>query len=348
MKLLIITQKVDREDSVLGFFHRWIEEFSKHAESVIVICLYKGVYSLPPNVKVLSLGKEERESRIQYVTRFYSYIWKERKNYDSVFVHMNQEYILLGGMLWRMWRKKITLWYVHRQVNAKLRIAVKFSHEIFTSRPETLNLKSLKVNYLGHGIDISKYQNTPTLESFPKKITYVGRITTIKNVHVFIEVIRILNEKFPGKYQGLIVGEAITDKDSEYKEKLLELVGKYNLSSVVVFAGNKTMSEIPEIFKNTWMSINLSPTGGMDKTVLESLASNRPVFASNKVFEKVFSEYSDIFMIDASDPESIAKKIEEGGQRQDFSKITNILSEKVRKEYDVSILIGNVTDILNA
>ena len=32
MKLLIITQKVDSADPILGFFHQWVEEFAKHCE----------------------------------------------------------------------------------------------------------------------------------------------------------------------------------------------------------------------------------------------------------------------------------------------------------------------------
>src|SRR3989338_7648361 len=59
MKLLIITQKVNQEDSVLGFFHSWIREFASRFEEVTVICLEKGVYNLPENVEVFSLGKEE-------------------------------------------------------------------------------------------------------------------------------------------------------------------------------------------------------------------------------------------------------------------------------------------------
>ena len=62
MRLLILTQKVDINDNNLGFFHRWIEEFARHCESVIVVCLQKGEYHLPPNVKILSLGKEKKYS----------------------------------------------------------------------------------------------------------------------------------------------------------------------------------------------------------------------------------------------------------------------------------------------
>src|SRR3989338_3997811 len=96
MKLLIITQKVDKNDPILGFFHRWLEEFAKNVEKLTVICLGKGEYDLPENVRVLSLGKESGHSKIKYLRRFYKYIWMERKNYDAVFVHMNPEYVILG------------------------------------------------------------------------------------------------------------------------------------------------------------------------------------------------------------------------------------------------------------
>ena len=86
MRLLVITQKVDRNDPVLGFFHRWIEEFAKHCEKVTVICLEMREHRLPINVRVLSLGKEQNKSKLKYIFRFYRYIWQERNNYD---VHRN-------------------------------------------------------------------------------------------------------------------------------------------------------------------------------------------------------------------------------------------------------------------
>ena len=134
MKLLIITQKVDKNDSVLGFFHGWIVEFAKHCEKLTVICLYKGEYDLPENVKVLSLGKETGRSRLKYVFRFYKYIWKYRKDYDNVFVHMNHIYVVLGGTFWKILNKKIILWYNHISGSVSLNIALFFVNYIcFTS-----------------------------------------------------------------------------------------------------------------------------------------------------------------------------------------------------------------------
>jgi len=154
MKLLIVTQKVDIQDDNLGFFHRWIEEFAKHCELLTVICLQRGEYHLPSNVKVLSLGKETRSSRILYLWNFYKYIFLERNNYNGVFVHMNKEYVLLGGFLWKLWNKKVTLWYAHGHTNWILRVAEKIVDTIFTSTKSGCRLNSPKIKIVGQGIDV--------------------------------------------------------------------------------------------------------------------------------------------------------------------------------------------------
>ena len=170
MKLLICTQKVDINDDLLGFFHSWIQEFSKNCEQVTVICLYKGDYDLPDNVKVLSLGKEKINQKatglsnrliikLLYFFNFYKYIWQERKNYDSIFVHMNPIYVLLGGVFWQMWRKKIGLWFAHGHVPWELKIAERFVDDIFTASSESVSLKSNKIKVIGHGIDIKQFKN---------------------------------------------------------------------------------------------------------------------------------------------------------------------------------------------
>ena len=79
MRLLIVTQKVDEHDAVLGFFHRWIVGLAKHCERMTVICLEEGAHHVPENVKVLSLGKEEGVNKLGYLYRFYKNIWRERR-----------------------------------------------------------------------------------------------------------------------------------------------------------------------------------------------------------------------------------------------------------------------------
>src|SRR3989344_3874479 len=119
MKLLICTQVMDVSDPILGFFCRWVEEFAKHCEKVTVICLREGEHDLPDNVRIYSLGKKGKDSnrsstmiyhsasRLRYALRFWLLLWKVRKEYDAVFVHMNPEYMVLGSAWWRLWGKKV-------------------------------------------------------------------------------------------------------------------------------------------------------------------------------------------------------------------------------------------------
>jgi hypothetical protein len=131
MRLLVITQKINNTDPVLGFFHQWIAEFAKRAESIIAICLEKGTCALPANVRVRSLGKEVRPSRLLYLVHFFTYLWQERKNYDAVLVHMNQEYVLLGALPWRLLGKKIYMWRNHHSGSVFTQIAGYLCNKVF-------------------------------------------------------------------------------------------------------------------------------------------------------------------------------------------------------------------------
>ena len=188
--ILIITQKVDKKDSILGFFHAWIEEFSKHFTFVTVICLQKGAVNLPNNVSVFSLGKETKGGRISYIYNFYRYIFSFRKNYDVVFVHMNPIYVILGGIFWRLFGKHIALWYTHKHVDMKLRVAERLTHKIFTASKESFRLPSRKLMVVGHGIDTEKFK--PDFHVHDEKcfsVITVGRISPVKNYEIIIEAI---------------------------------------------------------------------------------------------------------------------------------------------------------------
>jgi hypothetical protein len=158
MKLLIVAQVIDKNHPILGFFHRWVEEFAKHCEHIHIICLQKGVFDFPANVTVHSLGKEEERGKLVYLLRFYSLIWKLRHDYDQVFVHMNQIYVILGAPLWRTWSKKVGLWYAHGAVSYSLKVAVRLANIVFTSTEEGLRIATPKKVIVGQGIDTAIFQ----------------------------------------------------------------------------------------------------------------------------------------------------------------------------------------------
>ncbi|MBI2989766.1 MAG: glycosyltransferase family 4 protein [Candidatus Magasanikbacteria bacterium] len=287
MKLLLITQTVDRDDTDLGFFHTWIKKIAGQVDTLTVICLKKGDYDFPLNVNVLSLGKEEGTSRFVYLFRFYRYIFSERKHYDHVFVHMNPEYLILGGFFWRLSRKKVLLWYTHKAVNFKLRLAEKIATKIFTASKESFRLPSKKVEVLGHGIDVDLFSNiSDTRKNNSVRLMCVGRISLVKDLETVILGFHKVVEKHPERALVLdIIGEPITVADQEYKKVLEELIQRLNLSDKLRFIGGKKYHEMAKEYAASDILVHTSKTGSMDKVVLEALASGLRVISSSEAYE---------------------------------------------------------------
>src|SRR3989344_9079433 len=133
MKLLITTKTVDENDQLLGFFIEWVRLFSKKFEKITVLCLEKGKFELPKNVKVINIGKYRGLGKLRILFSLCFISFNLRGEYDAVFVHMNPIWMVLGGLCWKMMGKKRTLWYTSGGVTLKLKVAEKFSDVIFTS-----------------------------------------------------------------------------------------------------------------------------------------------------------------------------------------------------------------------
>src|SRR5690349_15894229 len=132
MKLLIVTQTLDANDPVLGFFHSWVHALAPKFEKINVIALGVGVHLLPENVRVHSLGKEKgKRSAFSYALSFFSLAWHLQGEYDAVLVHMNQEYILLTGWLWKLLGKRIYMWRNHSAGSFLTDTAAAFCDKIF-------------------------------------------------------------------------------------------------------------------------------------------------------------------------------------------------------------------------
>ena len=275
MKLLIITQKVNKDDSILGFFHRWIEEFAKNTEQVTVICLEEGEHNLPQNVRVFSLGKEKGDRKLKRVLNFYKYIWQFRKDYDAVFVHMNPIYLCLAGLFFKLFRKPAFLWYTHKHVDLKLKIAVFFAKKVFTASTESLRFRTNKKVVTGHGIDTEFFKPTNSKIN-NKNIITVGRISSVKNIDKIVEIVSNLKD-----YKLEIVGAPVHNNDFEYAQKIYMDVQKNNLSDRIVFSGPVKLENLPEVLNKSHIFINMSKTGSLDKAILEALSCGLQVITTN-------------------------------------------------------------------
>lgn len=348
MKLLILTQAVDRKDPVLGFFHAWISEFARHTEQITVICLQKGEYQLPENVSVHSLGKEEKRSRIRYLFRFYTYIWRFRHDYDTVFVHMNPEYAILGGFFWRLQNKRIGLWYVHRARTWIMRLGTIFSHLVFTSAEKSFSVRSKKVHVVGHGIDTKLFSELPLapVDAITPRLLFVGRVSPIKRIEVCIEALARLREK--GVTATLdIYGAPLMRGDAAYLTRLQKQIETLKLVECVTFHGAIANDQLPHIYAAHSALVNASPTGGVDKVVLEAMASGLPVFVSNRSFEKYLGEFAETLITDGS-AEDFAAHISGFLPRADMRHVQERMRQLAFEHADISKLIPAIMQLYGA
>lgn len=336
MRLLIITQTVDKDDPILGFFHHWLELFSKRVDKVTVICLNKGHHTLPSNVEVLSLGKEISTSKMFYLQNFFSYIFKKKNDYSHVFVHMNPIYVVLGGLFWRMWKKKVSLWYIHRHVDWKLLIAERLSDTIFTATKESFRIESPKRVFIGHGIDADLF--TCSQEKLSSQtILSVSRIDPIKNLETLVGAANILHK------EGLTLNVRIVGPvgNKEYFKKLTKLIDSLSLTEIISFIPPKTGQALVDEYCSAAVSVNLSPTGGTDKVILESLSCGTPAVVSNKALIELFGDHSSSLIFKEEDAQDCAQKIKFFLNNSE-NEIAKDLQEKVRREYSSTTLIKNL------
>jgi glycosyltransferase involved in cell wall biosynthesis len=272
MKLLICTQAMDSEDSVLGFFVRWVEEFAKHCEKVTVICLRAGKYSLPSNVEVIVLGKT---SRVIQTARFWRACVSYRGAYDTVFVHMNPEYVVAAGLLWRLMGKRVALWYTHKSVNLKLRIATLFVNIIFTASKESFRLRNTKVRVMGHGIDTDFFSPDVSIVRHDW-ILSVGRLMKSKRHDLAIRMAVQENKELR------IVGEG---PERQHLEALA-----HELNVRVRFLGGLNQLQLRDEYRRATYLVHTSETGSLDKVVLEALVCGLPVHTNDPALKSLEHE----------------------------------------------------------
>ena len=299
--------------------HGWIEKFAEKFEQLVVICLQKGEHNLPKNVKVYSLGKEKLEignwkleifKKLKYIFNFYRYIWQERKNYDTVFVHMNPIYVILGGLFWKLRHKKISLWYAHGHADWRLKLAERIANIIFTSTKEGFRIKSRKVKIIGQGIDVEKFKPIAKKENRVFKIISIGRISPSKDYETLIKAIKELEELNDNNLEVKIIGGPSLSEDEVYLKELKELIKRKRLGQILRFIGPRPNRDVIEFFQTADLFVSMGLTGSLDKVLLETMACGLPVLTCNEALENVLEKYSEVLMYPKKDFKALAKKIE--------------------------------------
>ncbi len=312
MKLLIITQAVDLDNPALGFFHSWIEEFARHVASVEVICLFEGRHALPANVRVHSLGKERytihntryKKNSILYVLRFLSLIVKLRSQYDAVFVHMNPEYVLLGGIFWKLFGKPVCLWRNHYQKHVLVPLAGRFVKHFFSTSRFAYGAGMKNALRMPVGVDTRRFPFGREEERVPRRILFLARMASSKRPHILLEALSLL-KKEQVAFTAHFVGSPLP-ADEAYYVALKEQAAAAGLLDVVSFYAAVPNGETPALYRSADIFVNASPSGMFDKTIFEAMASGALTVAANKDLRELIDPR---FVFEEDSPESLADRL---------------------------------------
>jgi glycosyltransferase involved in cell wall biosynthesis len=332
MRLLVTTQSIDREDPVLGFFHRWLEVFSSQFERIEVVCLKEGVHTLPSSVQVHSLGKEYGKGRSTYVRTFFGLIWSLRTSYDAVLVHMNPEYVILGACVWKLFGKKVFLWYNHPKGGFRLSLALFLADKVFYTSTYAAPAHSKKSVRMPVGIDTELFtqKGGPRI---PHALYMQGRVALSKHVAEACAAVRLLRS------EGTPVTLAVVGpEDAAYGARIRNEYKDLIEEGALSLLGPKRNDETPALYSVHVASLNLAGSGHYDKTVLESLACGTPVIVASDGF-------SGAPVIRAKDlsPEAIAASYRELPSSPDVAGLVRYVHE----HHDLALLARRLREAID-
>ncbi len=311
MILTTITQKVDPNDAILGFYVEWIERMARRADRVHVIALEKGEYEPPSNLEVFSLGKEDGAGSLAMLLELNRILWRLCRGCkpDAILVHMVPRYVLYALPVALLFRVPVDLWYTHKGVDKYLRMAHPFIRHAFTASEESFRLSSGKKAIVGHGIDTSRFE--PGREARRSGVLTVGRITPSKDQKVLVEALGILNREREGDgIEARIVGEPLLAGDMAYMDELKKLVQERGLELVVRMEGPIPHSRLPEAYRAAEIMVNASHTGSVDKVVLEAMATGAIPLTCNESFVPLLGDMAESLVFRKGDADDLAARIQ--------------------------------------
>ena len=346
IKLLICTQAVDKGDPILGFFHQWVAEFALHTNEVHAICLQRGEQSLPSNVREYSLGKETARGprfwkRIRYVLRFWSYAWKLRKNYDTVLVHINTEYVILAGLLWKLTGKKIGL--IANEVGRPWRtaLAARLADVVFHTDPNAYVARFPNAVLIPVGVEVEIFARE---ERHAKKnsLLFVGRIAPAKHLEVIMSALgRLKRENIDARLD--VYGATAIPSDEAYFKNLRATYTALESSGAVAYRGAVVHEKTPPIYASHEIFIHVGSASGFNKALFEAMAGGCLVVTGNAGLKTVV--HPDLYLKDMKE-ETVARAIKsalalsEGERERERAK----LRAYVGREHSLSTIAGEILE----
>lgn len=313
MRLLLITFEIDPSSRVLAWQQAVALKLSQKCERVVVLTHRLHGFIVPDNMQVHVFPRWPQRAPWRWVGgRWWMNILVlkicVRERIQVCFIHMNMPWTYRLAPAFRLLNIPVLLWYAHGMVTWRLRLAHHFATRIVTSTPDGFRIPSKKTVVIGQGIDIGSFRTETRSEL--TDVVSVGRISKRKRLDLMIDAMDHFWRLRPeSNVRLVIVGDPVTNLDILYLTQLRDRIARSERPDSVIMHGALPPERIPPLYETAFVHLNLSETGSMDKSVMESLACGCPVLTSNEAFRTLLADSPEMMALNDS-PLEIAQQLD--------------------------------------
>jgi glycosyltransferase involved in cell wall biosynthesis len=353
MKVLFVTQIVDRSHDNLGAVHGWIDALARQVESVHVLALNTGVVDLPPNVFVHSMGKDLGNGKLRQLQLFNSVAGglALRREVDVFFPHMVPRYALLVAPYRLLFRIPTVMWYAHNSADIKLKSANLCVDRFVTVSRDSFPLGLKKCSVVGHGVDTDLFRPPSENGASDGKVRFLSlcRISPRKELDTFISAADLVVNRWGKKnVEFVVAGGPLAPEDHTYYQHLKDQVKELKLEARFQFTGGIPHSETVRRLQSCDYFVNMHVEGGLGKAVLEAMSCGLPAFVSTPTYYESFPDYGEQFLFAPRDPASLAEKMRLALEMSaaDRRQVGLNLREWVRGEHDLKLQMSRIVRVM--
>ncbi len=355
MKVLFLTQVVDRSHDNLGAVHGWIDALARQVESVHVLALNSGVVELPPNVFVHSLGKDLGNGKLRQLQIFNGVVANLalRRQVDVFFPHMVPRYALLVAPYRLLFRIPTVMWYAHNSADLKLKSANLCVDRFVTVSRDSFPLKSSnKCSVVGHGVDTEHFRPAPEGAAAPDgKVRFLSlcRISPRKELDTLVSAADLVVNRWGRRnVEFVVAGGPLAPEDHAYLQHLKDRVKELKMEDLFRFTGGIPHSETVHQLQSCHYFVNMHVEGGPGKAVLEAMSCGLPAFVSTPTYYQRFPDYGRQFLFPPRDPIGLAEKMKAGLEMPaaDRTRIGADLRQWVCREHDLKLQMARIVRVM--
>lgn len=343
-----ITQKFDDTDPFRANVIEWIRILSNSKKIKKLHILTRSKLSSSCNFNKCSISSIYSRNKIISLFYFYREVFKHSEKNSIIFIHQGGPYAINLILFKILFGVKVFQWKAHPIISPLTFLGFKLVVEkLFTCTKNSFPIKSSKKLIIGHGIDLKRF---PIRKNFQlkkeKKLVTTSRITSRKNIHEMILLVKKISESYPEKIYLTIIGKPMTKRDYIYLKYLNELILSQNLSKNVEIKEPIAHKELHEELTKYNIYLNFSETA-LDKAVLEAMSVGIPIFSSNECLRESLnnSELKELMLFQKNEDETkIIEKITKilNFDNKNYEYYASLLNEFVKNNHSIESLVCNI------